>query len=66
VRSSREARCDKCKKTIGKCECPDMDERLEILRVNGWITYPMCSKCFRHYARCKCVPRGRPILTTDN
>jgi hypothetical protein len=58
--------CVKCDKHIRDCECPDMDERLETVRLNKWVIFVICEKCGKHIFRCKCEKRGRAIFTTDN
>ena len=58
--------CAKCEKAVRDCDCPDIDERLEFLRVKGLMVYVMCETCHRHIDRCICTSKGRAILTTDN
>ncbi len=58
--------CVRCHKPIGECESPDLDSILEKLRAEGLLVYPMCSKCFKHIDRCKCIPKGRMIMSFDN
>ena len=46
--------CNKCKKSLKDCECPDIDERMADLRNNPNFIYKMCATCGKHYERCKC------------
>lgn len=55
--------CSKCKKPIGECECPDIDERMAELRNNPNFIYKMCKICGKHYERCKCE---NPVWITSH
>ena len=55
--------CDKCKKLIKDCKCPDIDEKLDSLRNNPHYIYKMCDICKRHHDRCKCKD---PIWVTSH
>lgn len=55
--------CGKCRKSIGDCTCPDMDERMKSLRNNPRYVYKMCEKCGRHFERCDCE---HPVWVSSN
>lgn len=46
--------CGKCRCTLDKCTCPDIDERMASLRNSPHFIYKMCLKCQKHYLRCGC------------
>jgi len=55
--------CNKCKKPLRDCDCPDIDKRMTDLRNNPNFIYKMCSICERHYERCDCE---EPVWVTSH
>lgn len=43
--------CAVCRKSLEKCDCLDLQDRLNSL---GKIVYKKCLICNQHYALCKC------------
>ena len=43
--------CGICNTDVKDCTCPDADERLKAIT---HVAFKWCSKCDKHYARCRC------------
>ena len=46
--------CLSCNKHLSKCECPDLEERLDSAVADGRFAYRYCKICQKHYERCRC------------
>ncbi len=46
--------CMICKKNLSECTCDDLEERLRNVAEGGNFVYRECTKCGKHYDRCKC------------
>ena len=46
--------CMQCNRDLGRCECPDLPERLAEIGQSANIVSRYCRICDKHYALCKC------------
>lgn len=48
--------CTKCGEPVSRCQCPDIDTRLESFKGNTYVVLAYCPVCGHHIDRCTCVP----------
>lgn len=46
--------CNHCNSALKDCTCEDLEERLDSVVEKGFFEYNKCTKCEKHYARCRC------------
>lgn len=66
--------CCRCQTHVSDCTCPNIDERLQLLRNGGIFLSKWCNLCNKHYSRCNCpvpswrydAPDGGTVSVEDN
>jgi len=46
--------CNNCENDLKSCTCVDLEERLLSVVKLGHFEFSICTKCEKHYERCKC------------